>query len=263
MRPPASTLFALLFGAGAAPRALAHWNYNQLIVDGAIAGSPWEYIRRPNNSDHPLTDVGSANMRCNSGASSGITLNTSTLTVTAGSEVGFGIDETFGHPGPQQAYLSRAPAGVKARDYDGSGGWARVYAAGTLANSSWAEPEGLSWAVRRKHSFLFTLPPETSPGEYLLRAEGLALHAAHKLGEAQFYVSCAQLRVTGNGTGTLGPLVNFPGAYTPTTPGVLIPDFWTYIKNYTSPGPALWPPGMKETHVVKTFPPLEEEQDDD
>lgn len=76
--------------------------------------------------------------------------------------------------------------------------------------------------------------------------------------EAQFYVSCAQIRVTGNGTGTLGPLVKFPGAYTPTTPGVLIPDFWTYIRNYTVPGPALWPAGTKVSHVVKTYPPLED-----
>ncbi|RYP38284.1 hypothetical protein DL767_002615 [Monosporascus sp. MG133] len=153
--------------------------------------------------------------------------NESTLTVAAGSEMGFGIDETSRHPGPQQAYLPRVPAGVTAMDCDGSGGWTRMYAAGTLANSSWAEPEDLSW------------------------------------GQAQFYTSCTQLRVTGNGTRMLGPLVNFPGTYTPTNPGVLIPGFWTYIKNYTPPGPALWPPGMKDTHVVKTFPPLEEEKDNE
>ncbi|RYP91834.1 hypothetical protein DL770_002011 [Monosporascus sp. CRB-9-2] len=141
------------------------------------------------------------------------------------------LDETFGHLGPQQAYPSRAPARVTAIDYDGLGGWVRVYAAGTLASSSWAEPEDLSWAVRRKHSFLLMPPLETPPGEYLLRLEGLALHAAHK--QAQFYISCAQLRVTGNGTRTLGPLVNFPGTYTPTIPGLLIPGFWMYIKNYT------------------------------
>lgn len=79
--------------------------------------------------------------------------------------------------------------------------------------------------------------------------------------EAQFYISCAQLRVTGNGTGTPGPLVEFPGVYTPTTPGVLIQDFWTYIRNYTVPGPALWPPGTEVSHVVKTHPPLEDDNE--
>ncbi|RYP54536.1 hypothetical protein DL768_000738 [Monosporascus sp. mg162] len=116
--------------------------------------------------------MGNTDMRCNSGASSGITLSTPTLTGAAGFDVGFGIDETFGHPGPQQVYLSRAPAGVTTMDYDGSGGWARVYAAGTLANPSCVEPEDLSWAVRRKHSFLLTLPPEMPPGKYLLRGRG-------------------------------------------------------------------------------------------
>ena len=76
--------------------------------------------------------------------------------------------------------------------------------------------------------------------------------------ETQFYISCAQIRVTSNGTGTLGPLVNFPGAYTSITPGVLIPDFWTYIRNYTVLGPALWPAGTKISHVVRTYLPLED-----
>lgn len=85
------------------------------------------------------------------------------------------------------AYLSRVPEGQTAATYDGSGDWVKLYAASTLANSSWAEPEGLVWAIRRKHSFLFTLPAETPPGEYLLRAEGIALHAAHKLNRSLLF----------------------------------------------------------------------------
>lgn len=180
MRFPTAASLALLLCA--APAALAHWNYNQLIVDGAIVGAPWEYIRRTNNTNAPLTAVNSTDLRCNSGGASGVALNTSTYTVAAGSEVGFGIVETFGHPGPQLVYLSRVTEGQTAATYDGSGDWVKLYAATTQANSSWEEPEGLVWAVRRKHSFLFTLPAETPPGEYLLRAEGIALHAAHKLG---------------------------------------------------------------------------------
>lgn len=181
--PTTTTLNTILSFLYVSP-VLAHWNYNHIIVDGALAGSgaEWEYIRQPNNTNAPLQAVNSTDMRCNSGASSGVALNTSTITVSAGSEIGFGINETFGHPGPQLAYLSRVPEGQTAATYDGSGDWVKLYAASTLANSSWEEPEGLVWAVRRKHSFLFTLPAETPPGEYLLRAEGIALHAAHKLG---------------------------------------------------------------------------------
>lgn len=38
---------------------------------------------------------------------------------------------------------------------------------------------------------------------------------------AQFYPSCIQLEVTGTGTALPTSLVSFPGAYTPTTPGVV------------------------------------------
>lgn len=193
-------------------------------------------------------------MRCNSGASDGMSLNTSTLAVRSGDELGFMIESTFGHPGIQQVYLSRAPNGTSAAEYVGDGDWARIFAVTTLANSTLGD-EGLAWAMRRTHSFRFPLSRDVPPGEYLLRAEGLALHAAHKLDCAQFYVGCAQIRVTGNGTGTPGPLVKIPGVYNNTTPGVLIPDFWTKITSYTEPGPELWPAGVQTQHVVKQLDP--------
>ena len=101
-----TTVFTFFLFSFSSSLVLAHWNYNHLIVDGAIAGSgsSWEYIRRTNNTNAPLQAVNSTDMRCNSGGSSGVALNTSTLTVAAGSEIGFGIDETFGHPGPQVSY---------------------------------------------------------------------------------------------------------------------------------------------------------------
>ncbi|KAF3021951.1 hypothetical protein E8E14_009482 [Neopestalotiopsis sp. 37M] len=244
--------------AASTTSVLGHWNYNTLIVNGQVAGAPYQYVRRTNNSNAPLQMVNSTDMRCNAGAALGAPLHTETLTVRAGDELGFGIESTFGHPGIQQVYLSRAPdddgtgTAATAADYDGSGDWVKIYAATTLANASFdANGEGLSWAMRRAHSFRFPLSAATPPGEYLLRAEGLALHAAHKLDCAQFYVGCAQIRVLGNGTGTLEPTVKIPGLYYNTTPGVLIPDFWTKITNYTEPGPSLWPKGTQTQHVVK------------
>ncbi|KAI4601057.1 hypothetical protein KJ359_012244 [Pestalotiopsis sp. 9143b] len=246
----------LFIAATWATGVLAHWNYNTLIVNGQVVGEPYQYIRRTNNSNSPLQMVNSTDMRCNAGASLGTPLGTETLTVTTTDsesvELGFGIASTFGHPGIQQVYLSRAPDGTGAADYDGAGGWVKIYAATTLANTSFnGSGEGLEWAMRRAHSFLFPLSGEVPPGEYLLRAEGLALHAAHKLDCAQFYVGCAQIKIVGNGTGVLAPAVRIPGLYNDTTPGVLIPEFWTKITDYTEPGPALWPEGTQTQHVVK------------
>ena len=227
--------------------ALAHWNYDKIIVNGETIGDSYQYIRKTNNSNNPLQNVNSTDMRCNMGASSGA--NTQTYTVRAGDELGFKIADTFGHPGPQQVYLSKAPG--LASEYDGSGDWAKIYTLTYSLNSSLYSGDGvLKWATHRAQTFNFKLPEQTPPGEYLLRAEGLAVHAAHKANCAQFYVSCAQIKVTGNGTGLPGPTIRYPGGYQWDSPGVLIPEFWSKITNYTSPGPKLWPEGMQESHVL-------------
>lgn len=253
-----------LIAASLVPRpSLAHWEYTNLIVEGEVIGEPYQHVRQSNISNAPLQIVNSTNMRCNSGGSSGTALGTQTLTVRAGAELGFKIASTFGHPGVQQVYISRAPPGVLAADYDGSGLWAKIYSASfRLAPNSTAVPaepaidplDGIVWATAKIHSFRFTLPAELTAGEYLVRAEGLALHAAHKPDNAQFYVGCAQVVVEAEGeTSVMGPLVKFPGAYDNMSPGVLIPNFWTKIRNYTMPGPGLWPEGTEVQHVVKTL----------
>lgn len=83
------------------------------------------------------------------------------------------------------------------------------------------------------------MPKNVPSGKYLLRVESIALHQAQAVGGAQIYLSCAQIEVTGGGSGTPGPLVAFPGAYTPTDSGLL----WSYSSpqlSYTAPGPAVW-----------------------
>ncbi|KAF2703364.1 lytic polysaccharide monooxygenase [Pleomassaria siparia CBS 279.74] len=228
-----------------------HWTYDRLIVNGEVIGAPYQYIRQSNNSNTPLQNVNSTDMRCNSGASSGSALGTQTYTVAAGSEVGFGIASSFGHPGPQQVYLSKVPEGVEIADYEGDGDWAKIYTLTYSFNASYGASDGiLKWATHKTTKFWFKLAESTAPGDYLLRAEGLALHAAHKANNAQFYVGCAQIKVTGEGKDLPGPTIRFPGGYQWNSTGVLIPEFWSKITNYTAAGPELWPKGTAEEHVL-------------
>ncbi|KAH7355784.1 glycoside hydrolase [Pyrenochaeta sp. MPI-SDFR-AT-0127] len=228
---------------------LAHWNYDRIIVNGEIIGGAYQYVRKTNNTNEPLQNVNSTDMRCNSGASSGVALDTQTYTVAAGDTLGFAVKDTFGHPGPQQVYISKAPGA--AADYDGSGDWVKIYSLTYSLNVSEGASDGLlKWATHRARTFNFKLPIETPPGEYLIRAEGLALHAAHKPDKSQFYVACAQINVTGTGEGVPGPTILFPGGYQWNSTGVLIPEFWSRITNYTAPGPSLWPKGTVEAHVL-------------
>jgi len=85
----------------------------------------------------------------------------------------------------------------------------------------------------------FVIPKNVPSGKYLVRVESIALHQAQNVGGAQIYLSCAQVEVTGGGSGKPGPLVAFPGAYQPNDPGLL----WSYYpiaKSYKAPGPEVW-----------------------
>lgn len=225
----------------------AHWTYDRIIVNGQVIGEPWQYVRKHTNGNNFLSDVTSTDMRCNIDGLSGI--NTSTYPVIAGDTLGFTIKDTFGHPGPQQVYISEAPGSVN--EYDGSGEWVKIYTLSDCQTQGCGGGDGIvKWATHRAQTFNFKLPAETPAGEYLLRAEGLAIHAAQKNKGAQFYIACAQIKVSGNGTGVLSPTVQFPGTYTANSTGVLIPEIWSKIKNYTSPGPKLWPEGTEISHVL-------------
>ena len=73
-------------------------------------------------------------------------------------------------------------------------------------------------------SYTLTLPDDIAPGDYLIRHEIIALQIALSVGGAEFYPSCTQVRVGGNGNGTPSPTVHFPGAYSDTDPGIYTPD---------------------------------------
>lgn len=89
-------------------------------------------------------------------------------------------------------------------------------------------------------SFEVTIPSCISPGDYLLRAEHIALHTAQSPGGAQFYISCAQLTVTGGGSTDPPSKVSFPGAYSASDPGIQININYPVPTSYENPGPEVF-----------------------
>jgi cellulase len=81
------------------------------------------------------------------------------------------------------------------------------------------------------------IPSGLAPGDYLLRAEAIALHSASGLNGAQFYITCYQITVTGGGS-TNPSGVSFPGAYKATDPGIQI-NIYQNLATYVAPGPAV------------------------
>lgn len=226
--------------AAFATTAFAHYNFEALIVNDNVT-SPYEYVRQTTNSNSPVTDVTSQDFVCNQGGlDADIMAKTSTYSVSGGDTVGFSVNVNIGHPGPLHVYMSKAPDGTAAAEYDGSGDWFKVYALTTESITD----EGLQWASYvggGVTNFTFTLPDDLAAGDYLMRAEHIALHGAGTAGGAQFYIGCAQLSVAGSGTSTPTDTVSIPGVYDGTEPGILINIYYPAPTSYTDPGPATYP----------------------
>jgi hypothetical protein len=73
-----------------------------------------------------------------------------------------------------------------------------------------------------------------------MRAEHIGLHVAQSAGGAQFYISCAQLQVTGGGSTEPPNKVAFPGAYSASDPGIQININWPVPTSYKNPGPPVF-----------------------
>jgi hypothetical protein len=98
----------------------------------------------------------------------------------------------------------------------------------------------MTFASSGKTQVSIPIPKSLPSGEYLLRVEHIGLHSAGSSGGAQFYISCAQIKVENGGSGSPSPLVAFPGAYKATDPGILINIYYPVPTSYTPPGPAVW-----------------------
>lgn len=78
----------------------------------------------------------------------------------------------------------------------------------------------------------------TSAARTQLRSEMLALHGSQTEGGAQFYIGCAQLRITGSSSGSCTPSIQLPGAYKATDSNIYIPNFYYGFDptTYKAPG---------------------------
>ncbi|KDQ52693.1 glycoside hydrolase family 61 protein [Jaapia argillacea MUCL 33604] len=212
---------------------LAHYTFPSLIVGGTTT-TAWEYVRETNNynSQAPVTNVNIADIRCYTSATN---VNASTAPVAAGATVGFACDNTMYHPSVVNVYMAKAPSNITT--WDGSGTvWFKIYQITAVTNNG----TSITFPAQGQEIVYFTIPKSLPSGEYLVRIENIAIHAASTYGGAQFYLACGQINVTGGGSGTPGPLVAFPGAYTGYEPGILIDIYSPIPATYTQPGSAVW-----------------------
>ncbi|KFY49042.1 hypothetical protein V495_00808 [Pseudogymnoascus sp. VKM F-4514 (FW-929)] len=214
--------------------AQAHYVYPGLLYNGKKSND-WQYVRMTINKANkaPVEDVMSDAIRCDQDPSGSIA---ETLTVTAGSTIGFVTDNSLYHPGALQFYMAKVPEGDTAASWDGSGAhWFKIYQDNVTVSASGQ----ITWPSMGVSVPSVELPASLPNGDYLIRVEHIAVHVAYSEGGAQFYLACGQINVSGGGNGKPSPLVAFPGAYSPTDPGILF-DMYSPQTSYTPPGPAVW-----------------------
>ncbi|KAF9885835.1 hypothetical protein FE257_012307 [Aspergillus nanangensis] len=227
---------ALAFSLASIPGTFGHYFFPHFIHDGNFTDY-YEYVREDTQGYMPWKgNYNSNDFRCNTNSFQ-YAQQTDVNKVKAGDQIGFGTDfnALIGHPGPMQVYMSKAPGDV--RDYDGSGDWFKIWELGPTSFGS----DGIQWGVTDRANFTFTLPEETPAGQYLVRIEHIGLHGAGEFGGAEFYFNCAQIEVESDSTETPGPVVKIPGVYTGYEPGILFYMYRDYWRNYTMPGPEVWP----------------------
>ncbi|KAK7040264.1 hypothetical protein VNI00_009730 [Paramarasmius palmivorus] len=228
-------LASLLVLASCIATAFAHTTVYGVWVNDAFQGDGRnQYIRSPPNNN-PVKDLKSSAMACN--------VNNRAVpnyvTVKSGDKLTFEcrnddiIDKS--HKGPVSVYVAPASS-------NGQGAvWTKIFQDGYSGN----------WAVDRlisSHGQHSVTVPDLPAGDYLFRAEIVALHEAYDLYSqnnlkgAQLYMSCAQIRVTSSGNQTPSGGTSFPGSYTDSTPGIK----WNLYENgddpntYVVPGPQVW-----------------------
>ncbi|TVY29055.1 putative endo-beta-1,4-glucanase D [Lachnellula hyalina] len=238
-----------------ATSVLGHSTFQDMWVDGyvfAVSTLTVLFINSTDSTDdvstcarlplnnNPVTNVTSNDLRCNAGT----TPVTPLCTVATGGNVTVEMHaqpgdrdctkEAIGgnHYGPVLVYMSKV---ANAASDTGSGSWFKVAEEGYNPTTKIWGTDSLNTNCGKKS---FIVPADLAPGNYLVRAEAIALHVASTIGGAQFYMTCFQINLTGSGTATPAG-VTFPGAYSASDPGILI-NIYDNLQSYTIPGPAVF-----------------------
>jgi hypothetical protein len=229
-------LYSLAAALLAASQVSGHYIFSQLIVNDELVGGDYDYIRKNSNDYQPSFTsevINSEDLRCNKGALSSAA---KTMDVKAGDKIGAKLwfNEFIEHPGPGMVYMSKAPSDVAS--YMGDGDWFKVWESGPENGPANVDE---SWGTWQKDRMEFTIPKDIPDGEYLVRFEHVAIHENH-VGKSQFYMECAQLAVSGGGSGVPGPVAQIPGMYTAEDPAFTYSIWGGSDPGYTMPGPAVW-----------------------
>ncbi|KAI0802095.1 glycosyl hydrolase family 61-domain-containing protein [Irpex lacteus] len=194
-------------------------------------------------SNAPVTDITSNSLICNTGFETPV--SQTVVKVPAGAQFTAEFHHTSaGYVGPDPsdpldptdkgpilAYMAAIPSATQT-DVTGLK-WFKIWQDGLTASPhQW----GSDRLFNNGGNATFTIPSCIQAGQYLVRVEAISLANAEQYPGAQFFMSCAQIEVTGGGSAKPAT-VSFPGAYT--ADASLITNIYE-DDTYTPPGPAVF-----------------------
>ncbi|KAI0033874.1 glycosyl hydrolase family 61-domain-containing protein, partial [Vararia minispora EC-137] len=224
----------------------AHGFLGQCTIDGVMhkgtgdGGSPANTAIRPTKPYDvgPVKGASNTDLRCGLSPVQNAALQAdaqpgSTVDVLwVGQNFGNWIHEV----GPVMAYMAECTGVKDCTTFDPANAkWFKVDQKGLKS-------DGTTWYMADLYNgkpVSFNIPQNLKAGNYLLRSELIALHNAVTVGGAEFYPNCVQLKVGGSGTGVPSQTVSFPGAYSDSDPGIVVPNIYNPGFTYQFPGPAL------------------------
>ncbi|KAJ2402960.1 hypothetical protein GGI23_000325 [Coemansia sp. RSA 2559] len=216
----------------------AHTQVFNAGVNGVL-GANFQYRIEDNFGNVPITDLSSPDLRCRSTAAiTGIGVDK--LSINAGETLTFKWNHANNsvvlpvlprsHKGPCMAYM--APLSSQ-----GAGPvWFKIYEEGyDIQAKLWCTDKIINaWGIMN-----VVVPKNIPDGDYLVRAEVLALHQTVVVGSTQFYPNCFVLTVR-NGQGPSMPKgYLIPGIYDYHDPGILYGRNGNLV-DYQVPGPPVF-----------------------
>ncbi|KAG7439421.1 uncharacterized protein BT62DRAFT_939028 [Guyanagaster necrorhizus] len=226
----------------AASYVAAHGYVQKVTIDGTEYTGPTvdsgstDGITREISTQDPVKGATNSDLTCGPGSTAG----TQVADANPGSTIEFLWTGASGsawphNVGPMMTYMTNCGSSSCA-DYDTNGTeWFKIDEVGRT-DGTWGQAALMTGTAAN-----VTIPSNLAPGNYIIRHEIIALQLAQTEGGAEFYASCTQLKVGGSGTGTpsSSDLVQLPGAYSDTDPGILIDVYDDTTASYTFPGPAV------------------------
>ncbi|OSC98651.1 lytic polysaccharide monooxygenase [Trametes coccinea BRFM310] len=243
MFPTSSLLLTSLFAL--VPYVSAHGFVADVAIDGksydgnAVGPSPSidSPIRSINNNG-PVKSVTDPNLACGLGSTAGAVV----APANPGSTISFHWLSGNALPGqnwihevgPVLTYMAKCE-GTTCDKFDATNAqWFKIAEDGKVNSTTWVQKD----VIAAGKPYTTKIPENLEPGQYLIRNEIISLQGAQNPGGAEFYPSCTQLNIGGNGNLVPNATTKTADLYRADDSGIRV-DVFTPGPPYVMPGPPI------------------------